>query len=116
MKTKRALALVAALVPLLSAPAIADPVYTEDNGLSKQAYIDFLYAPVRLLGGASGALIGGPATGIGGTIDKISEAANPGDALVALYLAPLNIVKASVDCGEKGFDKPFSTASFGVTD
>jgi hypothetical protein len=39
MKSKRALALVAALVPLLATPAMADPVYTEDDGLSKQAFM-----------------------------------------------------------------------------
>lgn len=116
MKSVRALALILAAVPVVAAPAIADPIYTESDGVSKAAYFDLLYAPVRVLGAASGALIGGPAGGISKTIAKMDEAANAGDVAQALYLAPLNIVKSSVDCVAKGAETPFSAASFGVTD
>lgn len=116
MKSIRALTLILAAVPVFAAPAIADPIYTESDGVSKEAYFDLLYAPVRVLGAASGALIGGPAGGISKTIEKIDEAANAGDVAQALYLAPLNIVKSSVDCGAKGAETPFAAASFGVID
>lgn len=116
MKSVRALALILAALPVLSTPAIADPIYTESDGVSKEAYFDLLYAPVRMLGAASGALIGGPAGGISKTISKLDEAANAGDVAEALYLAPLNIVKSSVDCGARGAETPFSAASFGVTE
>jgi hypothetical protein len=116
MKSIRALVLIAAAISQFAIPALADPVYTESDGVSREAYFGLLFAPVRILGAATGALVGGTSRGLVTTFNKLENAQNAGESLEAMYLTPVEVVKSSIDCGKIGAEKPFSAAAFGAQD
>lgn len=91
-----------------------DKLYTAEDGISREAYLNVLSMPVRLAGGATSAVVAGPVFGLAVSGRRMADARNTGDAAKAIYEMPLDVFSACVNQGVVGIKKPFSAESFGL--